>query len=444
MKRVVVFALLLLTWSTLGWAQAAPSTASNGSWKDLGSLGAGSIGYAVSAKGEVVTGISATQGGIGGAYDRGFRWTAAGGLQDIDLVPGDGVTVRPYGISADANTIVGWYAHYPECNPNCAFSWEGGVFDILGPVPGGWYGPTATGVSKDGSVVVGWTQQLYGGPNHSFRWTSGGGFVDIGPLPGGTASQAFAVSADGTVIVGASTAADGNTHAYRWSKGSFTDLGFFNGGNYSEARGASTNGSVVVGSASTQGAYYPLAFRWTKASGKVSLGLLPGKWYAIANGVSADGKTVVGYAAQNCCDWVAFRWTHATGMQSLNDWLEAVGVDASNVSFYSAYGVSANGNGVVGQLTNGNAYLALVKANKTGTPTSSPKPGIYQGSVTVTLNHTSQAASMYYTTDGTVPTKNSPPYVGPIQVTVSTTIKAIAIVPGYPQSAVATGKYTIK
>lgn len=444
MNRLWMSVLLILAFTLTGWAQSAPSAASNGSWKDLGSMGAGAIGYAVSAKGEVVTGVSATQGGIGGQYDRGFKWTATGGMQDLDLSPSDGVIVRAYGISADMNTIVGWYAHYPECNPNCAFSWEAGVFDILSPLPGGWYGPTATGVSKDGSVVVGWAQQLYTGGYHSFLWTSPTGFVDIGTLPGGTGSQAFAVSPEGTVVVGASIAADGNTHAYRWSKGTFTDLGFLTGGNYSEARGASTNGTVVVGSASTQGAFYPWAFRWTKATGKLSLGLLPGKWWAIATGVSADGKTVVGYSGQNCCDWAAFRWTKATGIQSLNDWLEAVGVDASNASFYNAYGVTSNGNGVVGQLTNGNAYLALVKANKTGTPSFSPKPGTYQGTVTVTLNHTSQAASMYYTTDGTAPTKNSPPYTVPIQILVTTTIKAIAIVPGYPQSAVATGKYTIK
>jgi chitinase len=62
----------------------------------------------------------------------------------------------------------------------------------------------------------------------------------------------------------------------------------------------------------------------------------------------------------------------------------------------------------------------------------------------VTLSHPSPDASIYYTTDGTTPTKNSTPYAAPIQVTVTTTIKAIAIVPGYPQSAVATGKYTIQ
>jgi Chitobiase/beta-hexosaminidase C-terminal domain len=109
-----------------------------------------------------------------------------------------------------------------------------------------------------------------------------------------------------------------------------------------------------------------------------------------------------------------------------------------------AYAVTANGYGIVGQLTTGDAYLALATSNKTGVPTFSPKPGKYQGSVTVTLNHTSPNASIYYTTDGAAPTVNSTPYTAPILVTATTTIKAIAIVPGYPQRAVTTGKYTIK
>jgi hypothetical protein len=145
-----------------------------------------------------------------------------------------------------------------------------------------------------------------------------------------------------------------------------------------------------------------------------------------------------------CCDWEAWRWTAATGTQAVSDWLAAVGVDASAFSFYSAYAVTANGEGVVGQLTSGDAYLALATSNKTGKPTFSPKPGKYAAAQSVALSHSSAQASIYYTTDGTTPTVSSQPYIDPIQVTATTTIKAIAIVPGYAQSAVATGKYTIK
>lgn len=446
MKRslMLLFLIFIFAFALSAQAQAPKPAASNGAWADLGSFGAGSIAYGVSAKGDVVTGTSATQGGLGGSYDRAFRWTQAGGLQGLGFRPGDSDgTVRSNAISSDASTIVGFYGHYPDCNPNCAFSWTlANGFNILGAPPGGWYGPTATGVSQNGSAIVGWAS--LGGGFRAWLWTAGGGYLDLGTLKGGTSSQAFGVSPNGAVVVGSTTASDGYTHAYRWTKSGMTDLGFFPGGNSSEARAASTTGTVIAGSATTQGALYPLAFRWTKASGKVSLGVLSAKWWSIATAISADGKTVVGYSGQNCCDWVAFRWTAATGMVSLNDWLAAVGIDASSANFYSAYAVTANGNGVVGQLTNGNAYLALATSNKTGTPAFSPKPGKYAGPVSVTLSHTSPLAAIYYTTDGSTPSKNSTPYTAPIQVNVTTTIKAIAIVPNYAQSAVATGKYTIK
>jgi probable HAF family extracellular repeat protein len=453
MKRFVILVLVVLSLPLAVWAQAVPMAASNGAVTDLGSLGSGNaIAYGVSANGGVVTGISTATGGIGGGNDRGFRWTAAGGIQDLDSSPNDGVMVRVHGISADGNTIVGEYGHYPECNPNCAFTWSGGLFDILGGLPGGWYSPTPTGASKDGGVIVGWAHQTYGGPDHAWRYTGLSGFVDLGALPNSCCgSQALAVSEDGAVVVGYSYDVNMHQHAFRWTqKSGMQDLGFLSAGSFSNATGASTNGSVVVGYADTNVNCPPglsrcnVPFRWTKATGMVALPILSGKGWAVTTGVSADGKTVVGYDSQNCCNWVAWRWTQATGKQTINDWLADVGVDATAFNFYSAYAVTANGEGVVGQLTNGDAYLALATSNKTGMPTFSPKPGTYHGSVSVTLNHTSPQASIFYTTDGSTPTKNSTPYTAPILVTVTTTIKSIAIVPSYPQSAVATGKYTIK
>jgi len=452
MKRFLILALLVLSLPIAAWAQGAPMAASNGSVTDLGSLANyGSIAYAVSAKGDVVVGASIAD--VPQHYWRAFRWTAAGGMQDLDSSPQDSATADAYGISADGNVIVGIYGHYPDCNPGCAFQWTTfGGFQWLPNVPGGWYSPTPTGVSKDGGVIVGWAHQSYGGPDHAWRYTGLTGFVDLGALPGSCCgSQALAVSEDGTVVVGYSYDANMQVHAFRWTqKSGLQDLGFLPGGNYSNASGASTNGNVVVGYAVTT-VNCPVGlsscnvpFRWTKATGMVPLGLLPGDWWTVTTGVSADGKTVVGYDSQNCCNWVPWHWTQTTGKQSISDWLAAVGVDATAFTFYSAYAVNANGYGVVGQLTTGDAYLALATSNKTGMPTFSPKPGTYHGSVSVTLSHTSPNASIYYTTDGSTPTKNSTPYTAPIQVTVTTTIKAIAIVPGYPQSKVATGKYTIK
>ncbi len=75
-------------------------------------------------------------------------------------------------------------------------------------------------------------------------------FQGLGDLPGGTfTSRAYGVSADGAVVVGEGSRADGNDGAFRWTaSGGMVDLGDLPGGNfYSRARGVSADGAVVVG-----------------------------------------------------------------------------------------------------------------------------------------------------------------------------------------------------
>ena len=79
----------------------------------------------------------------------------------------------------------------------------------------------------------------------------------------------------------------------------------------------------------------------------------------------------------------------------------------------------------------------------TATPTFNPTPGSYTSSVSVSLSDSTSAAAIYYTTDGSTPTPSSAPYSSPIQITATTTIKAIAVAPGFASSAVASGTYTV-
>ena len=79
----------------------------------------------------------------------------------------------------------------------------------------------------------------------------------------------------------------------------------------------------------------------------------------------------------------------------------------------------------------------------TSSPTFSPAPGTYSSAQNVSLAGKTSGAVIYYTTNGTAPTTASPVYQGPILVSVSTTIKAIDAAPGFNNSSVSSGAYSI-
>ena len=74
-----------------------------------------------------------------------------------------------------------------------------------------------------------------------------------------------------------------------------------------------------------------------------------------------------------------------------------------------------------GQKNTGGAEVSAI-------PQTLTEQGIYEGSeVVVTL---SGKGKVYYTTDSTIPTENAIPYTGPIRLTSTTVIRAVAIEPG--------------
>ena len=79
------------------------------------------------------------------------------------------------------------------------------------------------------------------------------------------------------------------------------------------------------------------------------------------------------------------------------------------------------------------------------TPTFSPAAGTYTEAQNVTISTTTSGASIYYTTDGSTPSaSNGTLYTGAINVSETTTIKAIAVKTGNNDSQVAEATYTIE
>ena len=76
-------------------------------------------------------------------------------------------------------------------------------------------------------------------------------------------------------------------------------------------------------------------------------------------------------------------------------------------------------------------------------PTFSPSAGTYSSAQSVSLADSTSGAAIYYTTDGSTPTTFSNAYTGPITVSSTEKLQAIAIAPGDTNSAIASALFTI-
>jgi probable HAF family extracellular repeat protein len=108
-------------------------------------------------------------------------------------------------------------------------------------------------------------------------------------------------------------------------------IGTLPGDTAAEARAASADGSVIVG---YSGLTSIRGFRWVSGAGMQDLG--PG----MAIGVNADGSVVVGANAS--------MWTAALGRVDLNAYLPSLGINLTGWTLTTAYGVSSDGQTIVG------------------------------------------------------------------------------------------------
>jgi chitobiase/beta-hexosaminidase-like protein/VCBS repeat protein/List-Bact-rpt repeat protein/FG-GAP repeat protein len=81
---------------------------------------------------------------------------------------------------------------------------------------------------------------------------------------------------------------------------------------------------------------------------------------------------------------------------------------------------------------------------RVATPTFSLAAGTYNTPQSVSISDTTSGARIYYTTDGSAPTTSSTVYSGPVSVTRTTTLRAMAAASGMADSAVASATYTLQ
>lgn len=89
------------------------------------------------------------------------------------------------------------------------------------------------------------------------------------------------------------------------------------------------------------------------------------------------------------------------------------------------------------------SYVIDPAATAAATPTFDVPAGTYTSTQTVSLHDATAGSLIHYTTDGSTPTTSSSIYTGPISVSKSQTIQAIAFAPSYVQSSIASATYTI-
>src|SRR5580704_12050497 len=109
---------------------------------------------------------------------------------------------------------------------------------------------------------------------------------------------------------------------------------------------------------------------------------------------------------------------------------------------------------VVPVVTNGKVYVGAEKEvdvfgllsgeSQAAAPVFNPPGGSYNTGTQITMTTPTPNASIYYTTDGSTPTGSSTLYTGGITITETTAFNAIAISPGYLESADASATYTLQ
>jgi N-acetylneuraminic acid mutarotase len=345
------------------------------------------------------------------------------------------------GYGADSTGAIGYLNDLWMFNPSAGqWTWEGGnsTFGGKGGQPGvyqAWMLPVSGNSPGGRQAATGWTDSngnfwLFGGFGYDATGTYGY-LNDLWEFNPSTHEWAWMSGSNAVSVLAAQPGI----------YGTLRDPAFVNtpGGRYGAAGWTDSSGNLWLfgGYASDYplgpGLYQPLGYFNDLWGYQPSPGSQP---IAATPSLSLISGSYAGGQSLTISDTTpgAVIYYYASGSPAAAQYTQPIAISSTEtieaIAVASGYANSEVANA---------AYTVPV----TATPSFSPGRGTYTTAQTVTISDSTSGAIIYYTTDGTLPTTNSTLYSGPITVSASETITAIAIAPGYSNSGTTSDSYTI-
>jgi len=272
--------------------------------EDIGAPGAGNVHVAGLNDAGQVAGTALDAHGL----ENAFVWSAGGGMFGIR-----GGNSRSHGMAISQRGVVtGAFSDDPD-GPARPFRWSaaGGMED-LGLAPGLPWPSTGKALS-DAGLIAG-VATVDDEQTHAIAWTRAGGTIAIDTL-GSVESEVVAVGAGGEVAGNRLPSYDaGGDRPFLWTRAAgMVDLGTARGS--SAWVNAMSPGLHIAGGIGYADGHQR-AMSWTRRGGMRELGTLGGRT-SVARGVNGKGQ-IVGFAENRAGAMRAFLWHAGSGMRDLN------------------------------------------------------------------------------------------------------------------------------
>lgn len=317
----------------------------------------------------------------------------------------------------------------------------GALQDITGQTAGLW----STPAYWNGNVY------MWGSQGYPEMFSLGNGVLGTTPssqssIKSNFPGASFSISSNGTQNgIAWAVRSDqftnyGNEVLYAWNATDLTNTIYESDTNTArDAPGEALKFSIPL---VTNGKVYVLAHANNAQNGVVSVyGLLNGQTSAAAPTISPDGGTFP--ASQNV--------TLASTTSSAQIFYTLDGTIPTPASTLYSGPITISTDSTLKAIASAAGYIqssvssAIFNfSDQTPQVSFSPAAGTYSAAQSVTISDTDTNAKIYYTLDGTTPSSTSTLYTGPVNVSISETINAIAIDQSMTNSDIGTAAYVIQ